>query len=139
MSDSAFVSHLVSQTRANIDFLQTQGYLTIEDAASIQSKLATATIKTSEQSTERSTNLPISTPQPHTPAPSYQPNPINSPQPLQPPQPTPSYPRAKALWGYNEDGKVRNFGEVIQHLAAHPYSQGTKRLDHVCRRHHRRR
>ena len=106
MSDSAFVFHLVSQTRANVDFLQAQGYLTVEDAASIQSKLATATIKTSE----KSTSLPVSTPQPHTRAPSYQPNPPSPPQPL---QPTQSYPRARALWGYNEDGRVRNPADVI--------------------------
>ena len=133
MSDSAFVFHLVSQTRANIDFLQAQGYLTVENAASIQSKLATATIK----APDKSTNLPVSTPKPYTPALSRQPSPPNPPQLLQPPQPTPSYPRARALWGYNEDGRVRHFAEVIQHLVVHAYSQGIKRPDHVRRRHHR--
>jgi len=101
MSDSAFVFHLVSQTRANIDFLQAQGCLTVEDAASIQSKLAAATVKTPE----RSTSMPVPTPQPHIPPPNYQ---LNSPNPPKPPQPTLNYPKARALWGYNEDGREPN-------------------------------
>lgn len=110
MSDSAFVFHIVSQTRANIDFLQAQGYLTVEDASNIQSKIAAATVKTSDKSAK----LPVSTPQPqhHTPAPSYQPHPPNPPLL---PQPTPSYPKARVLWAYNEDGRVRNVAEVIQY------------------------
>jgi hypothetical protein len=103
MSDSAFVSHLVSQTRANIDFLQAQGYLTKADATNIQSKLATANIKASDESA----NPPVSIPQPHNQVSTYQPH------PPQPTQPTPSYPRARALWAYNEDGRVRSFAEVI--------------------------
>jgi len=130
MSDSVFIFHLVSQTRANIDFLQAQGYLTADDAATVQSKLAAATVKTSE----KSANLPVSTPQPFTPAPSYQ---LHPPIPPQPPQPTPSYPRARALWAYNEDGRVRNLAEVVQHLVAHAHSQGTERPDHVYWGHHR--
>ena len=106
MSDSAFISHLVSQTRANVDFLQAQGYLTKADATNIQSKLATANIKASD----KSANPPISIPQPHNQVSTYQPHP---PQPPQLPQPTPSYPRARALWTYNEDGRVRRFAEVI--------------------------
>lgn len=105
MSDSAFVSHLVSQTRANIDFLHTQGYLTVDDAANIQSKLATATVKTSD----KAVNLPVPAHQQHTPTPGHQPHPPNPPQP---PQPTPSYPRARVLWAYNEDGRVRNFATL---------------------------
>ena len=109
MSDSAFLFHLVSQTRANVDFLQAQGYLTVEDAANIQSKLAGATVKTSE----RTVNLPV-------PAPvqSYQPPPPNPPQP---PQPIPNHPKARVLWAYNEDGRVCNFTEFIQHPAAHTH------------------
>jgi len=101
MSDSAFVFHLVSQTRANVDFLQAQGYLTIEDAANIQSKLAAATVKPSEKSPVP----PVSIPQHYTPAPSYQ---LHPPNPPQPPQPTTTYPRARVLWAYNEDGKEPN-------------------------------
>ena len=108
MSDSAFVFHLVSQTQANIDFLRTQGYLTVEDAANIQSKLATATVK----APEKSVNLPIPAPQPHTLAPNHQPNPFNPLNSPQPSQAAPSHHRARALWGYNEDGRVRNFVEV---------------------------
>lgn len=98
MSDSAFASHLVSQTGANIDFLQDQGYLTPQDAASIRSKLAAATVKTSG----KSVGSPVSIPQPHNQVSTYQPH------PPQPPQPTPSYPKARALWAYNEDGKEPN-------------------------------
>ena len=117
MSDSAFVSHLVSQTRANIDFLQAQGYLSVQDAANIQAKLASATVKAPS---EKSVNMPVSTLQPYTPAPSHQPNPPNPPNPsnlpnppnlpnpLHLPQSTPIYPKARALWPYNEDGRVRN-------------------------------
>ncbi|KAF9650244.1 SH3-domain-containing protein [Thelephora ganbajun] len=101
MSDSTFVFHIVSQTRANIDFLQAQGYLTIEDAASIQSKLPAATVGTSE----RSASPPVPILQPYNPAPSHQPHPPNPPQP---PQPTPRYPRARALWAYNEDERELN-------------------------------
>jgi len=101
MSDSAFVFHLVSQTRANVDFLQAQGCLTVEDAASIQSKLAAATLKTPE----RSTSIPVPTPQPHILPPNYQ---SNSPDPPKPPQPFPNYPKGRALWGYNEDGREPN-------------------------------
>ena len=101
MSDSAFVSHLVSQTRANVDFLQAQGYLTAEDAGSIQSKLTAATVKPSEKSPV----LQAPTPQHYTPAPSYQLHPPNPPQPR---KPTPSHPKARVLWPYNEDGKVRS-------------------------------
>jgi len=108
MSDSAFVSHLVSQTRANIDFLQAQGYLTKADATNIQSKLATANIKASDESA----NPPVSIPQPYNQVSTYQPH------PPQPTQPTPSYPRARALWAYNEDGREPNdltmaVGDVI--------------------------
>jgi len=96
MSDSAFAFHLVSQTRDNIDFLEAQGYITVEDAADIQSKLAAATVK----KPERSAKLPVSTP-----APSHQPH---RPNPPQPSQPTISHPRARALWAYNEDGSEPN-------------------------------
>lgn len=108
MSDPAFVFHLVSQTRANVDFLQAQGYLTVEDAAKIQSKLAAATVKPSEKSPVP----PVPIPQHHTPAPSYQ---LHPPEPPQPPQPATSHPKARVLWPYNEDGKVRstNSAEVI--------------------------
>ena len=104
MSDSAFVFHLVSQTRANIDLLQAQGYLSMEEAAKIQSKLAAATVK----SPEKSVKLPVPSPQHYSPAPSYQPP---------PPPPKPSYPKARVLWAYNEDGRVCNFSEVIPHPA----------------------
>jgi len=111
MSDSTFVFHLVSQTRANIDLLQAQGYLTVEDAANIQSKLAAATVKTSD----KSATPPVSIPQHHIPAPAYQPNPPNPPQPQ---QPTPSYPKARVLWAYNEDGRepndlIMSIGDII--------------------------
>lgn len=111
MSDSAFASHLVSQTRANVEFLQTQGYLTVEDAASIRAKLADATLKTSE----RLTSTPASAHEVHKPVPTSQ---VHPPRPPEPPQPTPSYPRAKALWAYNEDRRVRGFTVVIRHPAA---------------------
>jgi len=116
MSDSPFVFHLVSQTRANIDFLQAQGYLTIEDAANIQSKLAAATVKPSEKSAV----LPVPAPQHYTPAPSYQ---LHPPNPPQPPQPIPSYPRARVLWAYNEDGRVCGTAGAIQHPVAYAYSK----------------
>lgn len=96
MSDSVFVSHLVSQTRANIDFLQAQGHLTPEDAASIRSKLTETTDRTSA----RSANAPAPVSQPLKPV---SPHKLHPPQP---PQPIPSYPRAKALWDYNEDRRV---------------------------------
>jgi LAS seventeen-binding protein 1/2 len=113
MSDPAYISHIVSQTRANVDFLQAQGYLTVEDAASIRSKLANSSLKTYGN---LSVNIPVSTSQSRNPIPTYQ---SNYPRPPQLPQLTPSYPRARALWAYNEDGRVRRFAEVVQHPAAH--------------------
>lgn len=113
MSDSIFVSHIISQTRANIDFLQAQGHLTVEDAANMRSKLAEANAK----APGKPVNTPVSTPwlpldpvptyyQPHPPHPSQPPQP---PQLTSPPQPTPNYSRARALWAYNEDGRVRRY------------------------------
>jgi len=109
MSDSAFVSHVVSQTRENIDFLQAQGYLTVDDAASIRSKLTETTGKTSG----RSANAPAF------PSPSNNQVSTYKPHPPQPPRPTPSYPRARALWAYNKDGMepgdlVMSVGDVIE-------------------------
>jgi hypothetical protein len=102
MSNSAFVSHVVSQTQANIDFLQAQGYLTIEEVTIIRSKLAAATVKASDKSADS----PLSFPQPHNQVSTYQPHPPQPPHLPQPPQPIPSYPKARALWPYNEDKKV---------------------------------
>ncbi|KAF9790280.1 SH3 domain-containing protein [Thelephora terrestris] len=111
MSNSAFVSHVVSQTQANIDFLQAQGYLTTEEVTIIRSKLAAATVKASDKSADS----PLSFPQPHNQVSTYQPHPPHLPQP---PQPIPSYPKARALWPYNEDKKEPNdltisVGDVI--------------------------
>ena len=94
MSDPVLVSYLVSQTQANIDFLQSQGYLTLEDAVNIRSKLvAVTTFKKSDKSSN--TPAPVPLPQDHSST--HQPPPS---------QPASNCSKAKALWAYNEDGKV---------------------------------
>lgn len=110
MSDSTFVSHIVSQTRENILFLQDQGCLTVADATAVLSKLPAVPTKATGV---KSVNPPVSTPQPPTQVS------IPQPHPTQPPKPTPSYPRARAIWAYNEGGKepndlIMSAGDVVE-------------------------
>lgn len=149
MTEAALIAHLISQTQANVSFLQSNGYLSPSDAADVQNKLATAftpksttnglvsltrnmSITSPPQPTAQIPSPRVSSPgryqspppqspfQPPQSSPYQQSTPYNQGPPSQPhwqppagPPPTSSYQspppltvRARALWAYNENGKV---------------------------------
>ncbi|KAJ3474577.1 hypothetical protein NLI96_g12381 [Meripilus lineatus] len=111
-NETAFLSHIISQTQANISFLVANNYLSSTDASDMISRLAEAQAKgIANRSTSTIgnsiSNLSITPP----PQPSVTPPPARR----NVPPPPPRYIRARALWAYNEDGRVCTF---VQRLSA---------------------
>ena len=116
MADAAFLQHLLSQTQANITFLASQGYIPTTDATDMITRLATAhTKKATSPNTLASSVQSLSiAPSAPTPAPVAEP-PVRRAVPVPPPRNQ----KAKALWAYNEDGRVRiTYLDVISLLIA---------------------
>jgi LAS seventeen-binding protein 1/2 len=87
-TEQALLTHILSQMEANVDFLVQHNYITATDASAIRAKLP-----------NRGRQAVRSAPQP---------SPTPSTAPSRPAPQSPSAPavKAKAIWGYNEDGSV---------------------------------
>lgn len=114
MSDAAFLQHLLSQTQANITFMASQGYISTTDATDMITRLATAHSKKaiSPDHLANSVHSLAIAPAPHTPAPVAEP-PVRRNAPVPPPR----VQKAKALWGYNEEGSVCSFITYLRRLS----------------------
>lgn len=101
---AALVSHIFQQTQANVSFLAAQNYITPSEASEIISRLTTAQSNVNspaDESLESSMQALRVTPV----APIARTN--TGPRRNVPPPPPPRTQQAKALWAYNEDGRVR--------------------------------
>ncbi|KAL4247939.1 hypothetical protein ABKN59_008943 [Abortiporus biennis] len=119
--DTLFLSHIISQTQANVSFLAAHDYLSAADASDIMSRLAAAQTRgiTSGGSAPRAADitsglqdLSISAPTSKVPKADKVPKPA-------PPPPAPRTQKARALWAYNENGQEPNdlsfsAGETIE-------------------------
>lgn len=108
---AALVAHVFQQTQANISFLASQNYITPSEASELISHLTTAQSRgntpaaVDDSFANSMQNLSVS--------------PNNTGRRNVPPPPPPRYQRAKALWAYNEDGRVR--GTPISSHTIGPY------------------
>ena len=95
---AALLDHIFSQTQANIQFLESQNYIPPAEAKDILSRLAAA------QNNSRNVDSGIaSSMQALALAPAAPPPQRRSVPPPRQPRTT----QARALWAYNEDGRVR--------------------------------
>ncbi|KAF8920172.1 SH3 domain-containing protein [Mucidula mucida] len=107
---TALLNHIVAQTRANVEFLVSQHQLTDTAAKEIIAKLPAPSDPHVDSLANDTQNLLIrAPPPPPAPVPSY-----TSPQP--------GFPKARAIWGYNEDRKDPNdlyfsAGDIIEIVA----------------------
>ncbi|KZT68769.1 SH3-domain-containing protein [Daedalea quercina L-15889] len=104
MADQAYLAHILSQTRANIDFLAAHNHISRADADLLRARLPSANAA-SALPVEEINNLSVSAPG----------------RRVVPPPPPRSAPtqRARALWAYNEDGSEPNdlsfsSGEIVE-------------------------
>lgn len=105
-SETVFLSHIISQTQANVSFLAAHNYISGTDASDILNRLAEAQAKgIASNSTTTLANSVSSLSIVGPPQPSITPPPARRAVPPPPPR----YQRAKALWAYNEDGRVSTF------------------------------
>lgn len=101
MTSETYFQHIINRVQADIDFLVSQGALSQNDGRTISLKLSAAR---SSSPTVSTTPGPAAIPAPYTP-PTTAPPP--APSRVAPPLlPRSSAPRARALWGYNENGQV---------------------------------
>ena len=122
---TAFLAHIVAQTKANIDFLVSQNYLLASDASGVLSKLSTLesdadaasnpVLSVAErtrqlQITDRDPiGMPVAAPgRPQSPPKAVMPTRRAVPPPRPSRSPAPRVQRARALWDYNEGGAVRS-------------------------------
>ncbi|ESK88797.1 hypothetical protein Moror_17131 [Moniliophthora roreri MCA 2997] len=111
---SALLDHIISQTKANVDFLVAQNHISPETGREILSRLPKASDPASNL-VDSTRNLNIRSSPPTS---SYVPPSGPPPPPFSNPNPV----RAKALWGYNEDGNDPNdlsfqAGDIIEVVA----------------------
>ncbi|KAI0249899.1 SH3 domain-containing protein [Lactifluus subvellereus] len=122
---SALVAHIVSQTRQNIEFLMAQSEIPRSAGQDILAKLPTANDVVLRDLSEQTRRMTL--PSPSLPQPSVDYPPPGGP-PSGPPvrrvvtSPQPNVQRAKALWGYNENGSEPNdlsfrAGDIIEIVA----------------------
>ncbi|KAI0833740.1 SH3 domain-containing protein [Trametes gibbosa] len=107
---AALLAHVLSQTQQNISFLAAQNYISPTEAAELITRLSQGPRQPSADSLATSMhNLAV--------------GPARSPSPARrvvpPPPPRQNNRRARALWGYNEDGREPNdisfaAGETIE-------------------------
>ena len=102
---SALLAHVFQQTQSNISFLASQNYISPTDASELLSRLTTAQSR-ANSATDRSADSLQASIQNLSVSPAPVPiSPNNTGRRV--PPPPPRYQRAKALWAYNEDGRVR--------------------------------
>ncbi|TDL16477.1 SH3-domain-containing protein [Rickenella mellea] len=111
--NDALLAHIISQTKANIDFLISQNYITVADAEKLTSKLTSHS--DSNALSEQAAGLSLDA-QPRAPSPARYI--VPSTRRTVPPPPS-RVVRARALWDYNENGQQPNdlsfhAGDVIE-------------------------
>ncbi|TFY68017.1 hypothetical protein EVG20_g3718 [Dentipellis fragilis] len=97
---AALMSHIVSQTRQNVEFLMSQNEISREAGHDILRKLPSASDSSIMALSSQTARMTIPSPS-HTPA--APPEPVRS-----APPPASRTTRAKALWAYNENGSEPN-------------------------------
>jgi hypothetical protein len=104
-TSGALLNHIFTQTEANISFLASQNYISSQDATDILTRLNTAHSRASSDNSSIANSMQALAlaPSPAVPPPARR---------GVPPPPQPRLTQAKAIWGYNEDGRVRT---VINH------------------------
>ncbi|KAK1233091.1 hypothetical protein PQX77_003731 [Marasmius sp. AFHP31] len=95
----ALLDHILSQTKANVEFLMAQSHLSPETGREILNRLPPPSDPVNAL-TDNTRNLNLSSGPGFGIAPPTGPPPPNYP-------PSPNVQRAKAIWGYNEEGSVR--------------------------------
>ena len=126
----ALLAHVFQQTQANVSFLAAQNYITATEASEIMSRLSTAQSRGNTAGADLAAsmqNLQVA-PAPVAPV-------IDTGRRNVPPPPARHTVRAKALWAYNEDGRVCT---QLQrpHLYLIDYLSGTERSCVLIRRDH---
>lgn len=106
-SDPALLVHIAAGVERDIEFLVAQNYLTRADASGILNKLSNISANAghntpSQQS--RASPFPTAFSAPATPG-----SVGRRSVPPAPAAPVQVYPKARALWAYNENGEVRRF------------------------------
>lgn len=130
---AALADHIFSQTQANISFLVSQNYISGSEASDIISRLSAAQSRSRNDVDAGFTNsMQALALAPSAPAPA--PARRNVPQP---PPPARSN-QARAIWAYNEDGRVRAmFNTAIIITPSSRRYTGGERSVVLCRRNHR--
>ena len=92
-----YIAHVFAQTRENVNFLATHGYITQADAADISRRLSESRSNASVTSGMQALSV-------------VGPSGDSAPSPFRRnvPAPPPRIQRARALWAYNESGQVRS-------------------------------
>ena len=103
---AALLDHILGQTLRNIEFLASQNYISPIDAAELSSRLTAAqnrndTDAALASSIQALSVAPVAIP---TASPSPPSGPVRR---TVPPPPQPRLRQARAVWAYNEDGRVR--------------------------------
>ena len=104
--NSALLNHVLSQTKANLQFLVSQNYISTTDASGLITKLSTLESSASGGVSSladrtRQLNLNASNERPSSPPRAVMP----ARRPIPPPL-APRVQQAKAVWDYNVDGSV---------------------------------
>ena len=91
---AALLAHVLSQTQQNISFLASQNYISPTEASELIARLSQS--PQADSLAASMNNLAVS--------------PVRAPSPVRrvipPPPPRTNTKRARALWAYNEDGRV---------------------------------
>ncbi len=91
---AALLAHVFSQTQANISFLAAQNYISPTDASELISRLTTAQSRGNTDASLANSMQALAV------------VPTNTGRRSAPPPPPPRTQRARAVWAYNEDGRV---------------------------------
>ena len=95
---SALLDHILAQTLSNVEFLASHNYISPVDASQISTRLITAQNRgDAEADTPLVQSMQALAVTPIPPAPGRR---------VVPPPPQPRLKQARALWAYNEDGRV---------------------------------
>ncbi|EGN99044.1 hypothetical protein SERLA73DRAFT_181826 [Serpula lacrymans var. lacrymans S7.3] len=113
---AAFLAHIASQMQLNIAFLESQNYISSDDAAAMNSIMSKLPVSVSSHSVVRQYNIQVMpTAVVHS---SSAPKTVTSARSV-PPAPARQTVYARAMWAYNEDGSESNdlsfsSGELIE-------------------------
>jgi hypothetical protein len=108
MSDpSALLAHIVSQTKSNIDFLVSQNYISQADGKDIIAKLPAAEDSAVAALSRQAQHLSLARPSVPDASPEPSSNPVVPARRGVPPPPRRAV-QVRALWNWNDDGRVRS-------------------------------